>query len=277
MESLWISSTGRHLKILCAMLRRMLIRLSMERLLSSSSLTILDLDWACLFLLKTMNGLLEWDGCISIQRREKSIHTHSRITGKWSLKMDVIDIVCRRPFPVGDHTIITPIIGVKSSFIHQKVQVDYEFLSITYPNLSTPRSMLGLNRCWGVGPQIGVDVKMLLPKETSFVVGGVFSGMFGTFRPTTKYSNLTSECGDQSGAFWLKDTISRVFVVSQIQGAFSRTWQVNKTGSLEFVLGWECQVWWRQMRLDWYSTVVYPPAGSDLYLQGPFMRAFLTF
>ena len=201
----------------------------------------------------------------------------SDVRGKWSLKMDVMDIVCRRPFPVGDHTIISPIIGVKGAFIRQKVQVDYKFASITYPNLSTPRSMLGLNRCWGVGPEIGVDVKMLLPKEISFVVGGVFSGLCGTFHPTTKYSNLTSQCGDQPGAFWLKDTISRVFVVSQLQGAFARTWQVNKTGTLELILGWECQIWWRQMRLDWYSTVVYPPAGSDLYLQGPFMRAFLTF
>ena len=241
-----------------------------------------DLSWTYFHTTPPQTHVVDPDGTLFPCLTDANFFTPANrqvsvVKGSWSLNMDVLDCTFRRPLVIGSSTVINPIFGVKGCFVRQEVSVNYDYFTINIPNISTPRSMLGMNRSWGVGPQIGAEIKMLLPKEINFVMSGIFSGMFGSFDLSTKYFDLISTCGAQSGSFLLKDRISRIFGVSQLQGAFAKRWVLQKGGFCEVTAGWECQIWSRQMRLDWFSTIAYPPAGSDLFLQGPFLRFCLTY
>jgi hypothetical protein len=74
----------------------------------------------------------------------------------------------------------------------------------------------------------------------------------------------------------IKDSERRVFTVEQLQAGLMKKWIYPKWG-FGVALGWEFQVWTRQMRLNWFNSFSTPPNGSDLSLYGPFLNLFLDF
>ncbi len=205
------------------------------------------------------------------------------INGVWRLKMDVGELELKRPFLVGKSLVIQPLLGIKTSLVRQHVQVKYQdyYLGIVgatgFPPVTSPQKVIGKSKVWGVGPELGAEMKFLIPRHFSFFLRGAFSCMLGRFNTTTKYTDFVTAVGGATGATIIREKLTRLFSVAQLQGSVSKWWMLGKCSSLELMVGWETQVWWRQNRMNWFSTVALPPDGSDLTLQGPFGRVNITF
>jgi hypothetical protein len=61
------------------------------------------------------------------------------------------------------------------------------------------------------------------------------------------------------------------------QAGINKQWVFKRGASLEVALGWELQIWEKQLRLNYFSTFVSTPSGSDLSLYGPFFKANIGF
>jgi hypothetical protein len=90
----------------------------------------------------------------------------------------------------------------------------------------------------------------------------------------TKYSNLLGLSADDTISFIARKT--RLFSKVQVRAVAEKKW-CWCDAALALSAGWETQVWFRQLRLDYFSTMGSPSNGSDLTLQGPFGQIALTF
>ncbi len=196
--------------------------------------------------------------------------------GKWNLKMNVVDFEMTRPFVIGQALLLQPSMGGKACFIRQKVDVHYTY-TLKERASAVPQSNAGRIRAhssvWGVGPEIGCEMRFLIPKHISLSIKGAFSAMLGNFSGVTSYSDYANP--DWEGLLVEKKTA--LFEVGQMQVGLSKWWRIKDASSLELTLGWESQIWWGQMRMNWWSTAVLPPEGSTLTVKGPFFRGAFNF
>lgn len=214
-----------------------------------------------------------------------------QVTAHWKLKMDVVNAELKRSCWFGKSFFIEPIIGVQGSDIRQRLLVRYENLYINNgaigPNgpLLNPKKVTSSSEVWGIGPEVGANMRFLLPQGVNLFFRAAFSSMFGQFKTTTKYTDIIATSGTPPILFSypvqnvsiLKEKIARSFSMMQIQASVTKLWKFGSTGSVELVLGWETQFWWSQNRFNWFSTVSLPSEGADLSLQGPFGRVDVQF
>jgi hypothetical protein len=189
---------------------------------------------------------------------------------KWNLKMNVVDLELRRPFVIGQALMLEPIMGAKASFVRQKYDVHYGFFT---PGTGQANRVIGTSSVWALGPEFGAEMRFLIPKQVSFSVKGMFAAMMGIFSGNTLYTEYYETDEEMS----LTEKKTRLFEVGQLQCGFSKWWAIKNESSLELTLGWEAQIWWRQMRMNWMSTATLPPQGADLTIQGPFFRGSWNF
>ena len=201
--------------------------------------------------------------------------------GQWQLKMDVLDLEYKKLFHVGKSLTIEPLFGVKSSLIRQHIKVEYKDMLLALIGdpyeIECPQKVISKSKVWGVGPDLGFEMRFLTPKKFSILLKGTFACMLGQFDTTTKYTDLLTVSGPVIGSNIIQEKITRLFSVAQVQGSVSKWWPIGDFASLEVLLGWETQVWWRQNRMNWYPSLALPPDGSDLTLQGPFGRISFSY
>jgi hypothetical protein len=204
-------------------------------------------------------------------------------TGRWNLKMNVLDLELVRPFVISQSLMLQPLMGGKACFVRQKIDVHYDYL-YDHPNYfnqgyepetdaSNARHIRAHSSVWAVGPEFGCEMRFLIPKHISLSIKGAFSALLGNFSGSTSYSDykgLTTEA-------LITENKTAMFEVGQLQCALSKWWRIKSESSLELTLGWESQIWWGQMRMNWWSTIVLPPQGSTLTVKGPFFKAACSF
>lgn len=198
----------------------------------------------------------------------------TNLSGEWTIRMQVFDILFKKGIVIGKSLQVEPFFGLQGCSIKQQVDVDYIY-SKPRASLAPPQKVKGISRVSGIGPELGTEVKLLFPCQISFFARGGFSCLLGSFKMHTDYGNLLN-C-PVSRKISLHDHKLRIFSVAQLQVALSKWWCTSRNSELELTVGWETQVWWRQMRMNWFSTLASPPDGSDLTLHGPFVRLSLGF
>lgn len=196
------------------------------------------------------------------------------VQGGWRLKMNVWDLELRKPVYLCDSVMLLPVFGVKGCLLDQKMSVTYSQILQTVPLDETPQHVNAKNKVWGVGPEIGLSGKLLMPRLWSFCFRGALASLAGEFDLSTVYSQLL--VASSGSTITINDKIFRLFSTWQLQVALSKKWDFDP-GGLEIVLGWETQVWMRQNRWDFFSTLAHPPEGSDLTLYGPFAKVVFDF
>ncbi|WP_215217048.1 Lpg1974 family pore-forming outer membrane protein [Candidatus Rhabdochlamydia sp. W815] len=199
----------------------------------------------------------------------------SHLSGKWELKMQIFDVLFKKGLMIGKSFIIEPFFGVQGCTIKQKVDVHYTFFK-PRTSLRPPQSVKGISRVSGVGPELGAEFRMVFPYRISLFARGGFSCLLGSFKGHTDYGDLLG-CSSSSTQISLKDHKLRLFSSMLLQIALSKWWCTSRSSELELTLGWETQIWSRQMRMNWFSTLASPSEGSDLTLHGPFVRFSLSF
>ena len=199
----------------------------------------------------------------------------SRLCGEWELKMQIFDVLFKKGLMIGKSLLIEPFFGVQGCTVKQTVDVNYIFFN-PRTSLKPPQKVKGVSRVSGVGPELGAEFRLVFPCQMSLFARGGISCLLGSFKMHTDYGNLLG-CSLSSTQISLKDHKLRLFSSMQLQIAFSKYWRSSLNFELELTMGWETQVWWRQMRMNWFSTLAFPPDGSDLTLHGPFIRLSLGF
>jgi len=189
--------------------------------------------------------------------------------GKWKLKMNVLDLELRRPFVIGKSLMLQPMMGGKACFIRQLIDVHYLY---AFPEYYTANRIRGFSKVWGIGPEIGCEMRLLLPREWSLSLKGALSALLGMFNGNTTYSEYPSF--DYESV--LRENHTRFFEVGQMQACVSKWWKVKDDTALELMLGWESQIWWGQMRINWWATASMPQV-ANLVIKGPFFRGSLNF
>lgn len=198
----------------------------------------------------------------------------SNLSGKWTLRLESFDALLKKKIILDNSFLASIFMGLQGCSIHQKVNVNYTFFN-PRPSLASPQSVRGYSSLFGIGPKMGAELKLIFPYAFSFFAKGSFSCILGAFKTTTKYSRpIISNAYDNIS---LKDNPMRICTVSELQMAFSKWWTTSNCIDIEFTIGWETQVWSRQMRMNWFNTLSSPPDGSDLTLHGPFANLSIWF
>jgi hypothetical protein len=197
-----------------------------------------------------------------------------KMTGRWKLGMNVVDLRFQRLFSPSKGFYVAPSGGVMSGFIDQSIRVHYQSFRIDFPQDNTPLKLLGRSNMWSVGPVMGVDFGCRLPGDFSLFFNGSIACLAGIFSLETKYEEFIN--APPGSEVKIKDSDRRVFIVEQFQSGLRKKW-MGRRFAVELVIGWELQVWSRQMRLKWFSSFAEPPDPSDLSLYGPFFRAMVRF
>lgn len=195
-------------------------------------------------------------------------------SGGWKLKMNVVNLELKRPFVPENSLCITPLFGVQGCYIQQNMHASYSILNVSANN-TTAQKINGKSTVWGVGPEIGSELRMVMPRKWTLLLRGAVSYMAGKFDVTNRYSDLINV--PSTSLVVLKEAEYRLFSAVQLQGSLSKWWQMSKCSTLELVAGWETQLWSRQQRFNWFSSIVLAPNGADLSLWGPFGRVSVAF
>lgn len=193
-----------------------------------------------------------------------------RAQGQWTLHMNILEFELKRPFVVGRSLMIQPSMGGKACIVRQRIDVRYQYV---VQSSSNARRIRGLSSVRAIGPEAGLEIGYLFPKHFRLTLKGTIAAMLGIFKGNTVYSEYYGV--DYETA--LTETKHRLFEVGALQCGLSKWWEFKQNGSLEAMIGWESQIWWRQMRVNWWSTTTQNNQGADLALNGPFFRMALNF
>jgi len=136
--------------------------------------------------------------------------------------------------------------------------------------------VIGESSFWGVGPAIGVELAYFISEKFSVFFNGQFSCLAGGFDTKTLYQEFEPEVTPPNSEIEIKNSEMRTSSVEQIQAGINKKWS-TKSSFIEIAIGWEMQIWQKQMRLNYFSTFVSPPSGSDLSFYGPFFRLKMGF
>lgn len=199
----------------------------------------------------------------------------SSAKGSWKLHIDSIDALIRRIFCF-DNLSISVLSGIKASIIEQIVNVDYKNFQIEFSDQVSPSKVKGKSTFWGVGPTLGIELAYGSFKEFRIFFNGYFSCLMGEFNTKTLYLEFEPETTPSNSEIAIKNSETRISIVEQLQAGIEKRWRGKHT-FVEIALGWEVQVWQKQMRLNYFSSFVSPPSGSDLNLYGPFLRLKIGF
>jgi hypothetical protein len=199
----------------------------------------------------------------------------SQVKGHWKLQMNALDILLARVLCFNKFS-FTPLSGIKAALIEQKIHTQYKNFQIDFPDEVSPSKVTGKSSFWGVGPTLGIELNYFIAKKFSIFFNGQLSFLAGNFNTKTLYQEFEPDVTPPDSEIDIKNSETRISAVEQIQAGIDKVWSA-KRAFIEIALGWEIQVWQKQMRLNYFSTFVSPPSGSDLTLYGPFLRLRVSF
>jgi hypothetical protein len=164
----------------------------------------------------------------------------------WGVNYNVLDAQLAKPYYISRMLSFNPHFGLRFAWIYQKLGVHFS----NYPgtiSLSTPLTdFKGRNNFWGVGPRVGIDSTWYLGCEWKLfcnIAASILSGKFDTSQKVY-FPALSSSSKSFSNNFHMN--------VPNLDIALGFDWGVyfcDKKYYLDFIAGYEFQVWWDQWNL----------------------------
>jgi hypothetical protein len=99
------------------------------------------------------------------------------------------------------------------------------------------------------------------------------SALFGRFDVKTIYGELLN--APAAAQIKVENRAYRVVPTILIQAGIKKSFGKNTLCSL--ALGWESQIWWDQMQMNWFSTIVMPNGKSNLTINGVVFKGAIKF
>jgi hypothetical protein len=171
-----------------------------------------------------------------------SLATATSANATWNCNFNALDIQLAKPYHVSRMLIFNPHFGVRAGWIYQNLSADFAGLSA-----GPARAIFhGKNDFWGIGPRVGIDSTWLLGCEWKLfcnVAASVLSGQFNTSQ-NVDYPAASGSSRNVTNNFHMN--------VPNLDIALGFDWGTylcHKKYYLDFIVGYEFQVWWDQFNL----------------------------
>jgi hypothetical protein len=195
------------------------------------------------------------------------------VKGSWNLRMNVLDLDLKRTFCLTPYLWMTSAASIRGCSISQRVSAHYGDYIIFSKTDNTPKRVVGQSSFYGIGPEISVCMEYRLPQAFSLFLSAEVAGLYGQFTLKTNYTDLIN--APINSKISLNDQIHKVLPCGTLRAGIGKKW-LGK-GSVELFLGWEAQIWWDQMMMNWFSNVVSTQEGANLTLTGGILKNQITF
>jgi hypothetical protein len=179
----------------------------------------------------------------------------SRISAKWHLALDVVNLEAAKELHFGKHFSLTPHIGLAGVSIAQQFKGHFTMISPTVEHL------IGLTSTtsFGIGPRMGVIGNCKISSHFSFQSNIASDLLFTRYGLKIHYKN-------KANTIWLKQANNLHTIRPELEMYLGMSldfprWHIGA--------GYDFQIWWNQNMIRWYSnyTAVAVPEGN-LYFQG---------
>ncbi len=157
-----------------------------------------------------------------------------KVKGAWKLDFDCLDLAVKRPFYSGKWLVLTPAMGLRTSWIDQSLYVTYEFTN------TTPMHGNFESDSWGMGPLVGLDGRWKFASSCF--------GLIGKSKFSLLYTNYTK--------LKLYETIRiDTFAASEVNADYGSYHAVRASSELSIGVDWNQS--FQQKRYDLYLAAMY--------------------
>lgn len=162
----------------------------------------------------------------------------------WHLHMNIADLQVGREFFVSKWLTLRPSIGLRSAWIRQKFDVEYEFINTVNSLLGTEVEIEMKNKYWGLGLRTGLDTQWGLGSGWSLYGDMGVSLLYGFFHIDQSEHNGGIERLDVDSSFHLGRAMTDL--------ALGLRWEENFSNDEYRILlqfGWEHMMFFGQNQL----------------------------
>ncbi len=191
----------------------------------------------------------------------------------WKLLFNIFELNFAKSVVLSKGLKIRPILGAQAALIKQNNYVKYTYINDN-PSATSPQTVNGNNKIWGLGPKIALDTTLVMPYQLDLNFLASVASLYGQGKGVARYSSFINTLTPFSES--VVTQANRLFTNMQLQISFEKEWTWDDI-SFAIAAGWETQTWFQLARINYYGTITEPVAGSNLTIQGPFFRAFLAF
>jgi hypothetical protein len=172
-----------------------------------------------------------------------SLASRQTAHGTWDCNYHVLDAHLAKPYYVSRMLIFNPHFGLRFAWIDQKLSAHFNNITPTATSLTM---FHGKNDFFGLGARVGLDTTWLIGCEWKLfcnVAASILSGKFDTSQKVD-YPSASSNSRSFSNDFHMN--------VPNLDIALGFDWGTylyDKKYYLDFIAGYEFQVWWDQFNL----------------------------
>lgn len=166
------------------------------------------------------------------------------VDGEWRAKLNVFDFEFRSPFQIGGSLVIRPILGVRGAIFENRTTIGYgEYItnrtravpSDLLAGVFPPQKVSMHQRTWGVGPEVGAEVRLSPYKLMDILFKASFAPLTGIESLKAVYSDFGADTSGNTlppqATLTFLSNISKalsLFPMTQINAAVSKRWLGKK-------------------------------------------------
>ncbi len=135
----------------------------------------------------------------------------------WHLRLDQIELNLGRSYFVGDYLTLRPNFGLRNTWIHQKLDVDY---TSSTPSLSTAADLK--DRFWGLGLTMGVGADWIVWENLSLFGETDYAILLGNFEIDQKGKRQGVQVWKQSTSFHSGKSVLDIAMGLKYQTLFNK-------------------------------------------------------
>ena len=182
----------------------------------------------------------------------------SQTTAKWTLDMDMLDLLLSRSYYMGKKIVLLPHVGVKGGWIDQK----YYQTSTAYDTIDDVDYhpiFYDKTTCWNIGPRMGLNGMWKLGNGFSFLSKSAVSLLFSNYR--------------------LKRKINQIYYSGEYSDLLTtkHDFHLSPVGETVFGFGWGAFIGKKQCHIDFSFTYEFQIwSKQEIYLVGNYIWGNLT-
>lgn len=180
---------------------------------------------------------------VPIWLNESSLSARQTANATWDCQYNVLDAHLAKPYYVSRMLVFNPHFGLRFAWLDQKLSVDFNDITFS----AAHRNIFhGKNDFWGVGARVGMDSTWLLGCEWKLFCNVAASILSGQFKTSQKVDFPAASASSRSFSNNFHMNVPNVDIALGFDWG---TYLYDKKYYLDFIAGYEFQVWWDQFNL----------------------------
>lgn len=195
------------------------------------------------------------------------------LKSKWKLDMDFIDLNLTRPFYNGEKLILKPIVGIRASWITQKLSGSWIYYGT---NVKLPASIK--SDAFGIGPKFSLNGKWIWGRGFS-MLGDITASVLHTHYKLRKNTNTyVSGNTNPVDSYHVRDKVDylRPSLETEVGVSWGKYYS-ERDWHMDIALSYLFNVYWNQNMISNYFNMLSNTEAGDLYLHGLSVKLLFDF